>query len=80
MGADITPLHNSQTMIVKGVKGLTGATVEAKDLRGGAALILAGLSAQGNTVVQNSEHVERGYNRIEDALSLLGADIKFING
>lgn len=79
MGADITLLRSSPAMLIRGVKSLTGAKVEAKDLRGGAGLILAGLAAEGTTVIQNSVHVERGYDKIEDALSLLGADIRFIS-
>ncbi len=55
---------------------LFGADVIAKDLRGGAALVIAGLSAQGKTVVSNVEHIERGYQDFCEKLSLLGADIK----
>jgi len=47
------------------------------DLRGGAALILAGLAAEGTTVVENSKHIERGYESIEKDLTLLNADIIF---
>lgn len=78
MGADII-CEDGRTSIIKGVKKLTGAAVRAKDLRGGAALIIAGLSAEGETVVTDSEHVERGYENIEKVLSSVGADIKFIN-
>ncbi len=55
---------------------LFGAEVEAKDLRGGAALVIAGLSAQGKTIVSNVEHIERGYQDFLEKLSSLGADIK----
>jgi UDP-N-acetylglucosamine 1-carboxyvinyltransferase len=77
MGADIKQPHGTPTVVVYGVDTLTGSTVEAMDLRGGAALILAGLAAQGETVVQNSAHVERGYHKIEQALSGLGAAIEY---
>ncbi len=77
MGANIS--LDGRTAIVQGVKGLMGAVVHAKDLRGGAALILAGLHAEGETVVNDSKHVERGYDSIENALRCLGADIQLIN-
>ncbi|MDR1532022.1 MAG: UDP-N-acetylglucosamine 1-carboxyvinyltransferase [Clostridiales bacterium] len=75
MGADIILAESGRTAIIKGVKKLKGSTVSSKDLRGGAALILAGLAAEGTTTVTNSEHVERGYERIEHALTQLGADV-----
>lgn len=77
MGADLT-LVNGKIMVVRGVGRLTGATVEAADLRSGAALILAGLCADGQTVVAESKHVERGYESIEGDLSALGAHINYI--
>jgi len=61
---------------IKGVPNLTGAEVEAKDLRGGAALILAGLAAGGETIVKNTSYVERGYEHIEKDLTSLGADVR----
>lgn len=73
MGAHIT--INGNTAIVKGVKKLTGAIVEAKDLRAGAALVLAGLAAEGETRVYGSNHVERGYEKLEKALTSLEAEI-----
>lgn len=63
------------TSVIKGVDMLKGTIVEAKDLRGGAALILAGLAAEGETIVTNSKFVERGYEEIEKSLKTLGADI-----
>lgn len=78
MGADIVMGNNGMTCVIKGVPNLNGATVYAKDLRGGAALILAGLVADGTTIVKNSEYVERGYEDIHLALKHLGADIKFV--
>jgi len=61
---------------VRGVPKLRGACVEAFDLRGGAALTLAGLRAEGTTVVTRAERIDRGYEQIELALSSLGAEIK----
>lgn len=78
MGADIILSADGMTAVIKGVRRLKGTTVTAKDLRGGAALILAGLSAEGRTIVTNSQHVERGYENIETALSSLGADIVLV--
>ena len=78
MGAAISHPAGGSATIVCGVESLQGATVEAMDLRGGAALILAGLCAEGETIVQNSEHIERGYDKIEKSLTTLGADIKLV--
>ncbi|MBE6022701.1 MAG: UDP-N-acetylglucosamine 1-carboxyvinyltransferase [Cellulosilyticum sp.] len=61
---------------IKEYRKLTGTTICAKDLRGGAALVLAGLIAQGETTVQHIEHIERGYQNIVKDLSSLGAQIK----
>lgn len=61
--------------VVEGVGQLTGAAVEATDLRGGAALVLAGLAAHGTTTVGSIRHIDRGYECIENKLSALGADI-----
>ncbi|QEZ69905.1 UDP-N-acetylglucosamine 1-carboxyvinyltransferase [Paraclostridium bifermentans] len=77
MGANIIKITENICM-VKGVNKLVGAKVEASDLRGGAALILAGLAAEGITEVTNISHVERGYEHIEKTLKSLGADIKKI--
>jgi UDP-N-acetylglucosamine 1-carboxyvinyltransferase len=74
MGANIK--INGHTAIIKGVKTLTGAVVEGKDLRAGAALILAGLTADGTTVIEGVHHVERGYEQIETKLKALGAEIE----
>lgn len=74
MGADIKIEGNSA--IINGVEQLTGAEVSASDLRAGAALVLAGLVAEGKTVVNEIYHIDRGYEKLEDKLSLLGADIK----
>lgn len=74
MGAKI---HlNGNTAMITGVEKLTGAPVMATDLRASASLILAGLAAEGETIVERIYHVDRGYERIEEKLSMLGADIK----
>ena len=74
LGADIkTKDHHA---IVRGVKKLSGAPVTATDLRAGAALVLAGLVAEGVTEVYRVEHIDRGYDRFTEKLSSLGADIR----
>lgn len=73
MGADIEIFQ--RIAIIEGVESLTGARVAAEDLRGGAALVLAGLMAQGETVVENIEFIERGYCSFHKELKKLGADI-----
>ena len=76
MGADI--LINGKTAIVSGTEKLRGATVRAKDLRAGAALVIAGLAAEGTSYVENITFIERGYERIIEKLTALGANIKRI--
>jgi UDP-N-acetylglucosamine 1-carboxyvinyltransferase len=61
--------------IVEGVKGLFGAPVQATDLRGGAALVIASLAAEGSTVISGIHHIDRGYASIENELTKLGAKI-----
>lgn len=73
MGADITV--TDRVSIVKGVSRLTGAPVEAPDIRAGGALILAGLGAEGETTVNGLEFIDRGYEKPEERLRSLGADI-----
>ncbi len=73
MGANIKV--NGNTAVIEGVKKLNGAFVEAKDLRAGAALILAGLTAEGTTIVEGAHSIERGYEQIEKKLKDIGADI-----
>ena len=73
MGADIHQDRNHA--IVKGVKSLTGATVAASDLRAGAALVIAGLMANGETIVEKLHHIDRGYEEFEYKLRKLGAKI-----
>ena len=74
MGADID--INGNTAIIKGVKDLTGAPVMATDLRASASLILAGLVAKGQTIVDRIYHIDRGYECIEEKLTKIGANIK----
>jgi len=74
MGADIRIEGN--TAIVTGVPRLTGAPVMATDLRASASLVLAGLVAEGETIVDRIYHIDRGYERIEEKLSALGATIQ----
>ena len=74
MGADIKLEGN--TAIVKGVERLTGAPVMATDLRASASLVLAGLVADGETVVDRIYHIDRGYQNIEEKLASLGARIR----
>jgi len=73
MGADIRVDYNAA--IIRGVRRLHGATVEATDLRAGAALVIAGLAAKGTTVVEQVHHIDRGYDRIEEMFLQLGARI-----
>ena len=77
MGADIHQDRNHA--IIKGVKNLTGATVAASDLRAGAALVIAGLIANGETIVEKLHHVDRGYEDFETKLRNLGAKILRFN-
>ena len=74
MGAEI--LINGKTAIVTGQEKLRGANVTARDLRAGAALIIAGLAAEGTTKLKNVHFVERGYENIIEKFTALGADIK----
>jgi UDP-N-acetylglucosamine 1-carboxyvinyltransferase len=73
MGTDIT--INGTTALINGVDSISGAQVMATDLRASASLILAGLIAKGETVVDRIYHIDRGYERIEEKLSNLGAEI-----
>lgn len=66
--------------IVNGVKRLRGGNVCACDLRAGAALVIAGLVAEGTTYIENIQYIDRGYNKIEEIFSTLGADITRIEG
>ncbi|MDD6050308.1 MAG: UDP-N-acetylglucosamine 1-carboxyvinyltransferase [Clostridiales bacterium] len=74
MGARI--ICSGRTAIVRGVEGLIGTHVIARDLRGGAALVLAGLKAQGETVIEHAELIDRGYDHFEKQLCSLGAQVR----
>ena len=78
MGADLSVEGNS--VISRGVTDLTGAPVMATDLRASASLVLAGLAASGRTVIDRIYHIDRGYERIEEKLSQLGARIRRLRG
>ncbi len=78
MGADLKLEGN--TVISSGVPRLTGAPVMATDLRASASLVLAGLVAEGDTIVDRIYHIDRGYDCIEEKLSQLGADIRRVPG
>ena len=73
MGGNITV--NQRRAVIHGPCRMHGETVEAKELRGGAALVIAGLAAEGETVIHGSEHIERGYQDICRDLGQLGAEI-----
>ena len=67
------------TAIVAGAQKLTGASVMATDLRASACLVIAGLVAEGETIIDRIYHLDRGYDHIEKKLVALGADIERIN-
>ena len=77
MGADVQ--QESHKAIIKGVKQLTGAQVIASDLRAGASLVVAALCADGTTEISDIHHIDRGYEKIVDKLSGLGAYIKRVD-
>jgi UDP-N-acetylglucosamine 1-carboxyvinyltransferase len=78
MGADIRIEGN--LAVVQGVERLTAAPVMATDLRASASLVLAGLAAEGETLIDRIYHIDRGYDNIEEKLSGLGASIRRIHG
>lgn len=77
MGADM--IRNGPSVLVSGVRQLVGAPVMASDLRASAGLVLAGLAAQGTTIINRVYHLDRGYERMEKTLQGLGADIERVN-
>jgi UDP-N-acetylglucosamine 1-carboxyvinyltransferase len=77
LGADIEV--ESSTAIIKGVRALTGANVMATDLRASACLVIAGLMAEGRTTIDRIYHLDRGYEKIEQKLSALGATIRRVS-
>lgn len=80
MGADARVSMESNTAIIKGVQSLSGAPVEAPDIRAGAALVVAGLAAQGETEIIGLEYIDRGYERLEEMLSELGGQVQRSSG
>ncbi len=74
MGADIS--IDGRKAIVRGPSELEGTTVIASDLRASASLVLAGLVARGETIIDRVYHIDRGYERIEEKLSAVGASIR----
>ncbi len=78
MGADMTVRGN--TVLIRGVEALKGAEVMATDLRASASLVIAGLAARGKTTVARIYHIDRGYESLEEKLSMLGARIRRLPG
>ena len=76
-GADI--IVSDRTAIVNGVKSLHGAEASCTDLRGGAAIVIAALAAEGKSRINHIHHIDRGYQNIENQFTLLGADIRRVN-
>jgi UDP-N-acetylglucosamine 1-carboxyvinyltransferase len=74
MGADV--ITEGQHIVVRGVDRLSGAQVDACDIRAGAAMVIAGLGAEGVTVVTDAHHIDRGYEDFAGRLRSLGADIR----
>ncbi len=77
MGASIKV--EGSVAVITGVKGYTGAVVSAPDLRAGAALVMAGMAAEGFTVVEEIKYIERGYEKFEEKLTALGAQIERVS-
>ena len=77
MGADITV--NGRRAVVRGKTPLSGAKIQASDLRASASLVLAGLAAEGETLIDRVYHIDRGYERIEEKLTQVGAKIARIS-
>jgi UDP-N-acetylglucosamine 1-carboxyvinyltransferase len=80
MGADVRTATDSNTALIKGGTELSGAPVEAPDIRAGAALVVAGLAAQGETEIIGLEYIDRGYERLEEMLSALGGLVQRSSG
>jgi UDP-N-acetylglucosamine 1-carboxyvinyltransferase len=78
MGADIQV--RGRSAVVRGVDSLAGAEVMATDLRASMSLVIAGLAAAGETSVHRIYHLDRGYERLEEKLSAVGADIERVGG
>ncbi len=80
MGADVRVAIDNNTALIKGGPPLSGAPVEAPDIRAGAALVVAGLAAQGETEIIGLEYIDRGYERLEEMLSALGGQVQRASG
>jgi UDP-N-acetylglucosamine 1-carboxyvinyltransferase len=80
MGADVKVSMESNTAVIKGVAQLSGAPVEAPDIRAGAGLVIAGLAAVGETEIIGLEYIDRGYERLEEMLSDLGGQVQRSSG
>lgn len=80
MGADVRIGIENNTALIKGGAQLSGAPVEAPDIRAGAALVLAGLAASGETEVIGLEYIDRGYDRLEEMLTALGGQVQRSSG
>ena len=80
MGADVRVAMDNNTALIKGVTTLSGAPVEAPDIRAGAGLVLAGLAAAGETEIIGLEYIDRGYERLEETLSSLGGQVQRASG
>ncbi len=80
MGADVRVAMENNAALVRGGGALSGAPVEAPDIRAGAALVVAGLAAQGETEIIGLEYIDRGYERLEEMLSALGGQVQRASG
>jgi UDP-N-acetylglucosamine 1-carboxyvinyltransferase len=80
MGADVRVSMESNTALIKGTERLTGAPVEAPDIRAGAALVVAGLAAAGETEIMGLEYIDRGHERLEEMLTALGGQVHRSSG
>jgi UDP-N-acetylglucosamine 1-carboxyvinyltransferase len=80
MGADVRVAMDNNTALVKGGVPLSGAPVEAPDIRAGAGLVVAGLAATGETEIIGLEYIDRGYERLEEMLSALGGQVQRSSG
>jgi UDP-N-acetylglucosamine 1-carboxyvinyltransferase len=80
MGADVKVTMESNAAVIKGVDQLSGAPVEAPDIRAGAGLVVAGLAAAGETEIIGLEYIDRGYERLEEMLSELGGQVQRSSG
>jgi UDP-N-acetylglucosamine 1-carboxyvinyltransferase len=80
MGADVRVAIENNTALIKGGTPLSGAPVEAPDIRAGAALVVAGLAAQGQTEIIGLEYIDRGYERLEEMLCALGGEVHRSSG